>query len=153
MLIVVVQYMVRYVLVCLTSPSTLPRNTVEGLCSPLGTFVNPEEFDEVPVTVECVASYTCDLLDNVVPATPGRFVCDYLSMPVDSQCHLVCDDGYLPEGPVHNTCTYDNVTESYVWSETDYAQFKCVAQIGVSESGRRERKKERRKERKNVLLQ
>ncbi len=91
----------------------LRRHTVEGLCSPEGTFVNPVEFDEVPVTVECVASYTCDLLDNIVPPTPGRFVCDELAMPVGSQCHLVCDDGYLPEEAVHNTCTYDNVTEEY----------------------------------------
>ncbi len=52
-------------------------------------------------------------------------------MPIDSECHLVCDDGYLPESSIHNTCTYHNATDTYQWLEQDYASFKCVAAIGV----------------------
>ncbi len=80
----------------------------------------------------CFPPLFSPLLDNVLNETNGRFVCDVLSMPVGSSCHLTCDDGYLPKGAIHNTCDYDNVTESYVWSNPVYTDYECVPQVGVS---------------------
>ncbi len=53
-------------------------STIDGVCSPEGVLELPEEFgdpDSDPVvlpSVECVASYTCELLDLLIPATPGK---------------------------------------------------------------------------------
>ena len=77
------------------------------------------------------------------PADPpfGKFKCESSLFERGSECHLMCDPGYIPKDQIRTTCVKDKLTDNDVWNYNIATEFECVRAVNLILGGIDQNKK------------